>query len=151
MSFNHNYICTFFFFSMALEPFGPWLLFQFLNPIDSQQDSLERGSAHRKAATYTQNNTNTEWTHTDIHASSGIRTHGPVFERVKMVHNSDIAPTVIGYIVYVLPLLLNILWYYLSVFHKNMSACFYLSSQSSGIWQHVFWQIDTNFSEEAFL
>jgi hypothetical protein len=35
---------------------------------------LGRGSARRKASTYTQNNTNREWTHTDIHAFSGIRT-----------------------------------------------------------------------------
>jgi hypothetical protein len=38
---------------------------------------LDRGSARRKAATYTQNNTDAEWTHTDIHASSGIRAHDP--------------------------------------------------------------------------
>jgi hypothetical protein len=36
-----------------------------------------RGISRRKAATYTQNNTNTEWMHTDIHALSGIRTHDP--------------------------------------------------------------------------
>jgi hypothetical protein len=36
---------------------------------------LDGGSARRKAATYTQNNANTEKTHTDIHALSGIRTH----------------------------------------------------------------------------
>jgi hypothetical protein len=30
-----------------------------------------------KAASYTQNNTNIEYTHTDIHASSGIQTHDP--------------------------------------------------------------------------
>jgi hypothetical protein len=36
------------------------------------------GSAGRKAATYIQNNTNKEQTHTDIHASSGIRTHDPI-------------------------------------------------------------------------
>jgi hypothetical protein len=42
---------------MLLQPFvGPWPLFQFLDP----QDSLDGGSVHRKAATYTQNNTNTE-------------------------------------------------------------------------------------------
>jgi hypothetical protein len=35
------------------------------------------GSARRKASTYTQNNTNTKLTHTDIHTLSGIRTHGP--------------------------------------------------------------------------
>jgi hypothetical protein len=49
---------------------GPWTLFQFLDPIHSRWDSLDRGSARRKAANYTQNNT-------DIHASSGIRTHDP--------------------------------------------------------------------------
>jgi hypothetical protein len=38
---------------------------------------MDGGWARRKAATYTQNNTNTEWTHIDIHASSGIRTHEP--------------------------------------------------------------------------
>jgi hypothetical protein len=37
----------------------PWPLFQFLNSISSWQDSLDGGSARRKAATYTQNNTNT--------------------------------------------------------------------------------------------
>jgi Na+/proline symporter len=46
---------------MTLQPFvGPWPLFHFLDPIHSQQDSLDRGSARRKASTYTQNNTNTE-------------------------------------------------------------------------------------------
>jgi hypothetical protein len=45
---------------MALQPFGPWPLFQFLNPIHSLQDSFDGGSARRKASTYTQNNTNTE-------------------------------------------------------------------------------------------
>jgi hypothetical protein len=54
---------------------GPWPLFQFPNPIHSRYDSLKGGSAGRKAATYTQNNTNTEQTHTDIHASSEIRIH----------------------------------------------------------------------------
>jgi hypothetical protein len=53
--------------SMALQPFvRTWLLFHFLNP-----------SARRKTATYTQNNTNTEQAHADIHALSGIRTHVP--------------------------------------------------------------------------
>jgi hypothetical protein len=50
-------------------------VFQFLNPIHSQYDSLDGGSARRKADTCTQNNTNTEGMHTDIHASSWIRTH----------------------------------------------------------------------------
>jgi hypothetical protein len=34
-------------------------------------------SVHRKAATYTQNSTNTKYTHTDIHDSSGIRNYDP--------------------------------------------------------------------------
>jgi hypothetical protein len=33
-----------------------------------------------KVAAYTQNNTNTEKLHTDIHAMSGIRTHDPVVQ-----------------------------------------------------------------------
>jgi hypothetical protein len=57
------------------SPFvGPWPLFQFLNPI---QDSLDGGSAHRKAAIYTENNKNTELTHTHINSLSVIRTHDP--------------------------------------------------------------------------
>jgi hypothetical protein len=63
---------------MALWPFvRPWRFFQFLNAIHSRQDSLNGGSAHRKAATYTQDSRNTEYAHTDIHALSGIRTHDP--------------------------------------------------------------------------
>jgi hypothetical protein len=47
--------------NMALQPFvGPWPLFEFLDPIHSQYDSLDGGSARHKASTYTQNNTNTE-------------------------------------------------------------------------------------------
>jgi hypothetical protein len=64
--------------SMASQPFvGPWPLFQLLHPIYSRLDSLDGGSALRKAATYTQDNINTEQTHTHIHALSGIRTYDP--------------------------------------------------------------------------
>jgi hypothetical protein len=60
------------------SPFvGPWPFYQFLNCIHSRYDSLDGGSAHLKAAAYTQNNTNTEYTYTDIHALSGIRIHDP--------------------------------------------------------------------------
>jgi hypothetical protein len=45
---------------MAVQPFGPRPLFQFLNPIHSRYDSLDGGSARRKAAARTQNNINTE-------------------------------------------------------------------------------------------
>jgi hypothetical protein len=46
---------------MALQPFvGLWPVLQFLNLRDSGFDSLDGGSALRKAATYTQDNTNIE-------------------------------------------------------------------------------------------
>jgi hypothetical protein len=38
---------------------------------------MDGGSSRRKAATYKQNNINTEYTHTDIHTSGGIRPHDP--------------------------------------------------------------------------
>jgi hypothetical protein len=45
--------------SMDLQPFvAPWPHFKFLNPIHSRQDSVDGGSARRKAATYTEINTN---------------------------------------------------------------------------------------------
>jgi hypothetical protein len=75
--------------SMALQPFGPWPLFQSLNPIYSRWDSLDGVSARRKVATYTQNNTN-------FHASCGIRTQDQAFERAKTVHALDSAATLIG-------------------------------------------------------
>jgi hypothetical protein len=51
-----------------------WALaaFQLLHATHRRQDSLDGESAHRNVATYTQHNTNT-----DIHISSGIRTHDP--------------------------------------------------------------------------
>jgi hypothetical protein len=64
------------FFSMALQPFGYWPLFQFLNRIHRWSCSLDGGSARRKAATYTEVHKQTK-THTDIRALSGIRTHDP--------------------------------------------------------------------------
>jgi hypothetical protein len=47
--------------SMALQPFvEPWPLFKFLDLLQSQYGSLDGGSAHRKAATCTQDSTNIE-------------------------------------------------------------------------------------------
>jgi hypothetical protein len=52
-----RFICL----SMALQLYvEPQQLFQFLDFLHSRQDSLDRGSACRKAATYTQDSTNTE-------------------------------------------------------------------------------------------
>jgi hypothetical protein len=50
---------------------------QLLHLLHSQWDSLDGGTARGLTATYTQNNTNTVYTHIDIHASSGIRSHDP--------------------------------------------------------------------------
>jgi hypothetical protein len=62
---------------MALQPFVSFCqLFSFLNHAQSVWH-LDGGSARRKAATYTQNNTNAEETHTDNHALRGIRTRDP--------------------------------------------------------------------------
>jgi hypothetical protein len=61
---------------MALQP-SCWPLanlFQFLDHTHIRQDSLDGGSARRKTFTYTQGKPNRINTHTDIHASSGIRT-----------------------------------------------------------------------------
>jgi hypothetical protein len=61
---------------MAVQPFvGPWPISHFHNPIQSRYDSLDGGSARRKAATYKQDSTNR--INTDIHATSEIRTYDP--------------------------------------------------------------------------
>jgi hypothetical protein len=60
---------------MSLQPFC-WGLaaFQFPDPVHSQYDPLDEGSALRKAATHPQDITATEYTHWDIYASNGIGT-----------------------------------------------------------------------------
>jgi hypothetical protein len=76
---------------MALQPFGPWSLFQFLNHIHCRYDSLDGRSARRKATTYTQN----KCTQTSM-PLVGFEPTIPVFERTKTVHALDRAATVIG-------------------------------------------------------
>jgi hypothetical protein len=77
---------------MALQPlFGPWLLSQFLNVVHTWQDSLDWGSACRKAATYTQNSTNT-----DRHPRVGFEPIILVLERTKPLRTPCIVSTVIG-------------------------------------------------------
>jgi hypothetical protein len=73
-----------------LQSFGPWPLFQFLSPIRSRYDSLDGGSARRKAATYTQN----KRTQTSM-PRVGLEPTIPVLERVKTVHALDRATTLI--------------------------------------------------------
>jgi hypothetical protein len=64
---------------------------QFLNPIHSRKESFDGRSVRRKGTIYTQSNTNTEKTHTDIHVSTI-----PALERAKTVYALENAATVIG-------------------------------------------------------
>jgi hypothetical protein len=67
-----------FYLSSYLWLYSPcelWTLFQFLNLYTVGRTPWTEDQPRRKAATYTQDNTNRELTHTDIHASSWIRTH----------------------------------------------------------------------------
>jgi hypothetical protein len=79
---------------MALQPFGPRPHAQFSNSIHSRLDSLDGGSVYRKAATYTQNNTNT------IMPRVGLELTIPVLQRAKTVHALDRAATVINLILF---------------------------------------------------
>jgi hypothetical protein len=77
---------------MVLQSFvRPWPLIQFLDPIHSRQDSLDGGSARRKAATYTQN----ERTQTSM-PLVGLEPTIPASERAKTLHDLYRAVTVIG-------------------------------------------------------
>jgi hypothetical protein len=67
--------------SMDLQPFGPLPLFRFLNPIHSRWNSLHGGSARRKAATCTQNDTNTEKRTQESIPRVGFKPTTPVFQR----------------------------------------------------------------------
>jgi hypothetical protein len=53
---------------------------QFFNPIHSQQDSLNDGSAQYKTSAETKDTTYTEWTDINVHASSGIRINVSVWK-----------------------------------------------------------------------
>jgi hypothetical protein len=70
---------------------GPWLFFQFLNPIHRRWDSWDGGSVRRKAAACTQNKstqTSMPWV--------GFETTIPSFKRAKTVHVLDRTATVIA-------------------------------------------------------
>jgi hypothetical protein len=64
--------------------FGSSPLFSFL--ILCTVGSLDWESVR---CSYTQDFTNTEWIHTDIHAYSGIRNHDPSVSEANTVHASD--------------------------------------------------------------
>jgi hypothetical protein len=75
------------------SPCGPWPLFQFLNPLYSRMDSLDGGSASRKAVTHTQTqNIRTQTSMPRVEFEPTI----PAFKRAKTVHTLDRAANVIG-------------------------------------------------------
>lgn len=57
LSFHLVYI---YFFLCGSTALWTMVVFSFLNPMQSRYDSLDKGTAHRKATTYTQTNINTE-------------------------------------------------------------------------------------------
>jgi hypothetical protein len=67
-----NYLPTY--LSMAFVDLGRFFSFFICT---QSAGLLGQGISPRKVAPYTYSNTNTEWTHTDIHDSSGILTHDP--------------------------------------------------------------------------
>jgi hypothetical protein len=81
---------------MALRPFvGPRPLFQFLDPIHSRWNSLDGGSACRKASTYTQN----KRTQASM-PLMGFEPTIPAFERTKTVHAVNHAVTVVSDVIF---------------------------------------------------
>jgi hypothetical protein len=78
---THLSVCL----SMAVQPsVGPSPLFRFLNPIRSQYDSLDGGSARRKAATCTDRTTQTQKKPTQTSMPQvGLEPTIPAFERAK--------------------------------------------------------------------
>jgi hypothetical protein len=90
---------------MALQPFLSWILaaFEFLDLIQSRYDSLDGGSARRKAATCTHRTARTKNKRTQKSMTQmGFEPMIRVFERAKTIHALDRATTVIG--------LLQIIW-----------------------------------------
>jgi hypothetical protein len=85
----HTLLC------LALQPFvGPWPIFQFSDLLHGRWDSLDGGSDHRKAATYTQGNKQNKRTQIPMPRVRFEPTI-PVFERAKTVPALDRAATAI--------------------------------------------------------
>jgi hypothetical protein len=81
---------------MALQPFGPWPLFQFLNRIHSRYDSWTGDQpVVRPLPTHRTAQTQTKRTQTSM-PRVGFEPTIPVFKRAKTVHALDRAVTVIG-------------------------------------------------------
>jgi hypothetical protein len=83
---------------MALQPFR-WALatFQFLDPIHSQQDSLDGRSAHRKDPTYLHIGHHEQYKGTETSMLPvGFELMTPVFEQVKTAHALYRAATLTG-------------------------------------------------------
>jgi hypothetical protein len=75
----------------------PGRFFQFLDPIQIREDSLDGGSARLKLANYIlDNNKKRINTHRDVHASRGIQTHDPSVSAGEGSHALQNKATVIG-------------------------------------------------------
>jgi hypothetical protein len=82
---------------MALQPFGPWQHFQFLNPIHSRKDLLDGESAlARPLPTHRTTQTQNKRIQTSM-PRMGFEHTIPVFELAKTVHALDRAANVIGH------------------------------------------------------
>jgi hypothetical protein len=85
--------------SMAVQPFvGVWPLFQFLDLYHSRWDSLDGGSASRKAPAHRTTQTQNKCKQTSM-LQVGFKPTIPTFERAKTVHALDCATTVLGTII----------------------------------------------------
>jgi hypothetical protein len=85
-----------FFFLWLYSPCGPWPLFQFPNLYTVGRTPWRGESAHRKAATYTQNNTNTNKRAQTSMPLAGFEPTIPALERAMTVHALDCVATVIS-------------------------------------------------------
>jgi hypothetical protein len=82
--------------SMALQPFGTWPLFQFLNPYeDGRTPWTGDQSVARQLPTHRTTQTQNICTQTSM-LRVGLEPTFPVFERAKTVHALDRVATVIG-------------------------------------------------------
>jgi hypothetical protein len=87
-------------FSMALQPFGPWPLFQFLN-LHTVGRTPWKGDQPVARPLRTHRTTRTQNKRTQILMPGvGFEPTIPVFERAKTVHALDRAATVIGHNLY---------------------------------------------------
>jgi hypothetical protein len=72
-----RYLLRYILFHWLYSPLEPWPLLSVSWSFYRRQDSLDEWSARRKTATYTQDNTSTEWTHTHTKHPCLVRDSNP--------------------------------------------------------------------------